>query len=84
MNLTNKQVKKLVDGGVAIAELNEENREKKKGIGDKKLFNGKKGKSKPIDSTESFYQLLAIPGMKMTEKARQKFLENKQRVNNAS
>lgn len=91
MNLTRKQIKLLSEGSNEIADLTEEIKDEKMNeyknksskIGDaKSFFNRKKPMSKynaDKKSSESFYQLFSIPGIKMTDKARKKFIDSKKK-----
>ncbi len=91
MNLTRKQIRQLSEGNNEIADLYEEIKENKvnknHGTTDAKSFFNRKKLSQRKTNNEktnnSFYQLFSIPGIKMTDKARKKFLESKKRENDA-
>lgn len=80
------------EGNNEIIELTEEIRtekekEYKSGADIKKSFNKRNSLSATNNkqkSADSFYQLFSLPGIKMTDKAKKKLIENKKREMNAN
>lgn len=76
MNLTRRQIRLLTEGQLEILDIQEKYKDKNYGVNNT-ANNDVKNKKENKTSNDSFYGLFALPGVKMTPKAKKKFLENK-------